>query len=421
MKAFTFIPPTLFPLAWRNIWRQPRRSLLTLSAIAFAAFLLIFMIALQIGSYDMSIHNSLRLLTGHFQVQSPGYLDKPQIRNSLQQPQLMANRLRQIPAVKAVAIRASAFALVSSADRSYGAQILGVQSSQEQKLSSIPEQISQGRYLQDQDVDKAVIGEALATNLKLSVGDEITLLGSGRDGSIAATVLIIVGIFQSGSTEIDRGLIQIPLPHFQEVFTLPKQAHYLVGEVKALQQLETLLPQLRQQLQQLNLNSANWQIYDWDTLTPGLKQLIQSDQITSAFLYVCLVLVVTFSILNTFLMAVLERTREFGMLLALGMKAHHISLMVWLESLLLTLLGLLLGLLFGGLLVLYYYYYGFSYPGMEEIGAQFGITGKIYPRLDVLTFAIGPLLVLFFTCLAGLYPALRIYKLKPLQAMNIVF
>ncbi|SEH06128.1 outer membrane-specific lipoprotein transporter subunit LolE [Candidatus Venteria ishoeyi] len=147
--------------------------------------------------------------------------------------------------------------------------------------------------------------------------------------------------------------------------------------MKALQQLETLLPQLRQQLQQLNLNSANWQIHDWDTLTPGLKQLIQSDQITSAFLYICLVLVVTFSILNTFLMAVLERTREFGMLLALGMKAHHISLMVWLESLLLTLLGLLLGLLFGGLLVLYYYYYyGFSYPGMEEIGAQFGITGK---------------------------------------------
>jgi putative ABC transport system permease protein len=402
-------------LAWRNLWRHSRRSWLTIGAIAFATLLLVFMITLQLGSYEMMINNNLQLFTGHFQVQAPGYLKKPQMRNSLNQPQQIAAQIRSINGIANIAIRAKGFALIASEQRTYGAEVVGVETANETKLSTIPSLIKTGRFLSDDNAQELIIGEVLARNLKVTVGDELTLLGSGHDGSIAAAVLPIVGIFKSGEPGLDRKLIEIPLTTFQEIFTMQDQAHIIVGIVENLDNLETIVTQIR-----TTLLTDKQVVLDWDTLVPGLMQLIKADLINSWFLYICLVLIVTFSILNTFLMAVLERTREFGVMLALGAKPFLIAKLVILESLLLTLLGLAIGMIIGITIVLYFYIHGFSYPGMEEMGAEFGMTGKITPELSLLAITLGPLVIFAFTMLASIYPALRIRLLKPVDAMKSV-
>jgi putative ABC transport system permease protein len=401
-------------LAWRNLWRHSRRSWLTIAAIAFATLLLIFMISLQLGSYDMMINNNLQVFTGHFQVQAPGYLKKPQMRNTLNQPQQLAAQIRPINGIVDIAIRAKGFALIASEQRTYGAEVVGVETAHENKLSNIPNLIKTGRFLSDDNAQELIIGEVLARNLKVTVGDELTLLGSGGDGSIAAAVLPIVGIFKSGESGLDRNLIEMPLKSFQEIFTMQNQAHIIVGIVENLENLETILTQIRTKLTDKQV------VLNWDTLVPGLMQLIEADMINSWFFYICLILIVTFSILNTFLMAVLERTREFGVMLALGAKPFLIAKLVILESLLLTLLGLAIGIIIGITIVLYFYIYGFSYPGMEELGAEFGLTGKVTPELSLLAISLGPLVILIFTMLASIYPALGIRLLKPVDAMKSV-
>jgi ABC-type antimicrobial peptide transport system permease subunit len=136
--------------------------------------------------------------------------------------------------------------------------------------------------------------------------------------------------------------------------------------------------------------------------------------------YIALIVIVTLSIMNTFLMSVLERTREFGIMLALGSSSRRIGAIVLLESVYLTLLGLGIGMLLGGGIAVYLHYTGFSFPGMEEIYAQFGLPGVIHPKLSFAGFTLGPAVIFVFTVLAALYPALRIRKLHPVEAMHAV-
>ncbi|OOZ39986.1 hypothetical protein BOW53_09430 [Solemya pervernicosa gill symbiont] len=405
----------LFRLAWRNIWRHTRRTWLTIAAIAFAATLLIFSITIQLGAYDAMIENTLRLYTGHVQLQREGYQDRPRLRTDITNATEIATRIRSETGWDSVAVRAMGFALIASEQRSFGAQVVGVESHHEVMVSTLPGLIKQGRYINAHGYE-AVIGAALARNLKVQIGGELTLLGSARDGSVAATVLEVVGIFESGSQEFDRALLQIPLATFQEVFVMPDAAHAIV--VRAPSDTETQA--YKQQLQQFVGSDERLVALDWESIIPGLRQIIQADMMEGWFIYAVLILVVTFSILNTFLMAVLERTREFGILLSLGMTPLRLGSLVMLESLLLVVVGLLLGLLLGGSIALYYDLNGFSYPGMEEIGAEFNIPGEIYPQISLLALLLGPAGILIFTLLAALYPAMRIRKLQPVEAMNAV-
>jgi len=178
-----------FRLAWRNLWRRKRRTWLTVGAMVFSNILLVFMISLQIGMYGMMINNTLRAQTGHLQVQAPGYKDDHKMRQVVPDVKRLAEELRQGLATGQAAARASAFALVSSADRSYGLQITGVEPEFEVRVSSLPGLIKEGRFLGDAMAEEIVIGRVLARNLQVEVGDELTFIGSGRDGSFAAAVV----------------------------------------------------------------------------------------------------------------------------------------------------------------------------------------------------------------------------------------
>jgi len=403
-------------MAWRNLWRHKRRTWLTATAMIFSNVLLVFMISLQFGSYDMMINNTLQSFSGHFQIQKDGYNDNPKLRLSIESIQPMATELRHTMPEARVAARAAAFALASSEQRSFGVQVIGVQPEFEPAVSTLPGLVSQGSFLDDPNAAEIVIGAVMARNLKVGIGDEITLLGSGRDGSFAAGVLTVTGIYESGLQDMDRSFAEVPLGYFQEMFAMGDHGNSIAVAVDS---LDLVAPELINAQQAIS-DRDGLLVIDWNDLHPGLKQAIQADLSSAWFMYGVLIILVAFSVLNTQLMSVLERTREFGVITALGIKPRKLASLVMLETMLMALIGLGIGVFLGWLVALYFNVVGFSYPGMEEVAARFNLPGKMYPSVTVFSMMLGPFVVFLFCLLASIYPAMRLYRLQPVDAMRAV-
>lgn len=401
--------------AWRNLWRHPRRTWLTMLGIGFGAALLVFSIGIQLGQYDMMIANSVRVYHGLLQVQKKGYLAEPRMRNSIAAIRQLGGQLRRQTGIEAIAARANGFALVSSASRTHGLMIVGVEPAQEKKVSSIPGLVREGAYLSGDSADEVVIGRSLARNMQVGVGDELTLMGTGRDGSIAAIVLPVAGIFESGSKDLDRSMLYIGIGVFQDLFSMGDHGHSLVvyhQDVAAVQALQQTIAAL--------LPEEDLVVLRWDQLQPGLREMIELDYSSGWMMYVVLVAIITFSIMNTFLMTVLERTKEFGLLLALGSRPWHIGMLVMFEAFIMTVIALVLGTLVGVAVNTYFYFNGLYFPGMEEIASQFNMPAYITPQISLGSILPGPLVILVATLMAALLPTLRLRKLEPVVAMKAV-
>ena len=401
-------------LAWRNLWRHPRRTWLTIGAMVFSNALLVFMISLQFGMYELMIDNTLQAFTGHMQVQAPGYKDDLKMRQVVPDAEQLAISMRRELGLETITVRSAAFSLLSSDDRSYGVQIFGVDPAYESKVSSIPGLVNEGRFLDDRDAQEIMIGKVLARNLKVSLGDELTLLGSGRDGSFAAAVAVVTGIFDSGVADMDRSIAEIPIGFFNDVYYMEDAAHSVVIVTPGLSFIE----EYRQKAEAFMPAGEDIVLQDWDALQPGLKQAIQADLSSAFFMYGVLVILVAFSVMNTQLMSVLERTHEFGIIMALGLTPGRLGRLVILETSLMGLAGMFLGALAGGLITLWFTYNGFSYPGMDQMAANFNLPSRFYPQATLLTLFLGPAVVFIGSILSALYPALRLHWLHPVEAMR---
>ena len=400
-------------MAWRNIWRNPRRSILTILAIVFATALLVFMLSFQFGAYDDMIDSSVRLSSGHVQIVAPGYHDRPKMRKVISDPAPLIQVASNLKNIEQVSMRSEAFVLASGEKRSRGIMVTGVEPAYEVIMSSVPNQIVEGRYLTNEDGAAGVIGTLAAQHLQISIGDECVLLGSGRDGSIAAAVVKIIGIYKSGIDEFDRSTMQIPLSEFDSIFSMEGAVHRLILTFDHLSDSHTGAAQLRGDDQTRGL-----QVMTWEELTPGLKQSIELDLISGVIMYFILVVVVAFSILNTFFMAIFERKKEFGVLMSIGMKPRRLVGLMLLESMSMTAFGLLLGTFCGIGITLLTAHYGISMGDSAEFMAQYGMPDRLYPKLTALSVAIGPLLIFLVTLLTALIPVLRIPNLHPVEALR---
>ena len=403
----------LAALAWRNLWRQPRRTLLSLASIAFAAALLVFMLSFQLGVYDQMKENVLRLFDGYAQIQAPGYADDPDLRKTILDPKHLALEARGIPGIEAAAPRVNAFAILANGEKSFGAAVVGVDPTAEQSVSSLNAAIVSGRYLLASDTNAIVLGDALARNLGVNLGGKVTLLGSAMDGSVAADVLEVVGIYHSGIHEMDRSFSEIPFARAQATFGLPNRANTLAISGRALADVNDALPQLAGLGHQQRLA-----LQDWGALEPALRDSIRLKYITTALIYGTLVVVVTFIILNTLLMSVLERTHEFGILLAIGMRPSAIGRMVWLELFSLALLGALIGIAIGGAIALWFAVHGIAIPGLEATLKQYGLPTRLFPTMSALSVLLGPTVITLAICLGGIVPYLHVRRLTAASAMR---
>lgn len=402
----------LASLAWRNIWRQPVRSILSLIGLVFTSLLLVFVLSLQFGIYETMKVGALGLLDGYGQFQPVDYDDDPDISKLLPNFQALSGAAG-VDHVSAVAPRASSFAIMANEDTSFGAAVIGVDPVAEPQVSNLSSTLIEGRYLAEGDAATIVMGEGLARNLGLSLGDNVTMLGTGNDGAVAADVLELVGIFSTGISGLDRQITQMPLARFQETFNLGDAVNVLAVRSADFNDLEKAEADLRE------LAAKNGAVYlRWDELQPEVRQMITLDLSTALPIYGVMVIVVVFILLNTLYMSVLERTREFGGLLAIGMRPTQIGAMVWLEQIFLSFLGAGIGIAIGAGITLWVGSVGLQFPGMEDVFKQMGISGRIYPDLSLLSALLGPGTIVISILILGLIPFRRILKLEPVEAMG---
>jgi putative ABC transport system permease protein len=403
----------LFALAWRNIWRQPHRTALSLISIALAAAITVFLLSLQRGAYGTMKESVLRLADGFAQMQPPGYGADPDLHKLIARPASAMAALREVPAVTATAPRAMTYAILSNGPRSYGAAVAGIDPVREREVSSFSASVVKGKYLDADDTGAAMIGAGLARNLKLGIGGKLTMLGAAEDGTVAADVLAVKGIFETGSPELDRQIVEIPLKRFQSDFALDGSVNTIAIMGRHLSAIQSALPQLRAVAQK-----RGDVIRDWTQLEPALNQIILLDISFSLLIYISMIVIVVFIILNTLLMSVLERTREFGMLMAIGMQPSRIGKMIWIELLLLAGTGASLGIALGCAATAWTARHGIPFPSAEALFSRWHMPSTLFPQLDAISALSGPMVIAGCIAIAGIVPYLRVMRLKPVAAMR---
>lgn len=402
----------LLTLAWRNLWRRPVRTWLSVLSMMFAASLLVFALSFQLGAYDTMKANALRLFDGFAQIQPSGYADDPDVGKTIGDAQTLSVRAMAIPGVTAAAPRGVTYVVLASGDESFGAAIVGVDPSAEAKVSTLHATVRQGRYLSAGDDGAVVLGDVFARNLGLKVGDNVTLLGSALDGTIAADRLTLIGAFHTGIPELDRQLAEMPLGRFKRDFGLGDRATLIALSGPSLAAVNAALPRIRALAAPDHLS-----VQDWGSLQPALRAAITLDFSIGMLLYASLVAVVAFIVVNTLLMSMLERTREFGTLLAIGMRPDLLGRMLWYEVLLLAVIGVGLGVLVGGAAALWYEIHGIAVGHLEGLLAQWGLPGRLYPAVSATSLLAGPLAIVTSVAVGGIVPYLRISGLQPRAAM----
>ena len=381
--------------------------------IGFAIFLVTVGMSFQAGTYDAWIDTATSLMSGHAQVQHPAYFDNPEMRHTLAEGDDLASRIEGIPGVVAVAPRAEAFALVSAGERSFGAMVMGVDPVRDAALSDLSVHLLAGEYLPRPD--SAFVGAALATNLGIEVGDEIVVLGSAVEGGVAALVSRVDGLFETGRTEVDRSVLQVGLAAMQSGFELGDAVHRVViktrdarGVTEMRSILEAAMP-------------PGGRLLDWNELMPELEQAIQIDRATAAMTYWLLLIVVAMSVVNAFIMTVFERTREFGMLVAIGMRPSSIIGMLSIEALCVWAMGTAIGIALCLAVVVPLSIIGISISGIEGMDAmasQLMMPDRLHPALNVEVLLESPGWLLLGTLIAALIPAYRVRRMQVVEALR---
>jgi len=403
----------LAALAWRNLWRRPQRTVLSLVSIAIVSGLLVFVLSFQDGVYATMKETTLRIFDGYAQLQPEGYAADPRLELAISHPDDLARAAEGVDGVTAAAPRVNGFAILANGPRSYAAAVVGVDPASEAKISTIASRISSGRFLRADDTNQAILGDILAKNLGVAVGGKLTMLGSARDGSVAADVLTVAGVYHSGIPDLDRSILEMPLARAQDTFGMDGAVNTIVLGGPSLGAVNRALPALQAIGQRSGVA-----VRDWQAMEPAMRDAIDLKYATSMLFYASLVVVVAFIILNTLLMSVLERTREFGMLLALGMSSGQIGAMVWIELLGLALLGSAIGVAIGAAATLWLQSVGIVMPIDAKLMAQFGMSTRLYPSLTAFSAFAGPGALLLTILVGGLVPYLRVSRLTPAIAMR---
>jgi ABC-type lipoprotein release transport system permease subunit len=303
-------------------------------------------------------------------------------------------------------------------NRTFGALLQGIDPARERVTSTLSEVITEGEFLAADDLDGALVGETLARNLGVQLGDELVFIGQGADGSMAAGKLYVRGLFKTGIAELDRNAAAAHIDTLGEAFSL----YGAVTEIAILLDQDRDRPEavgaLNAALQGAGRNHSA-EVLEWPTLMPGVEESIKMDWYSGQIIYAVLVLVVGFGIANTFLMAYLERIHEFGVLLSLGMRPRKLSFLVYAESALLTLIGVVVGVALGTPLVMWTHRTGIYFgEGTEEIMAEYGMSPLIHPILIPIIYQYSIIIVLTISLLLALYPAVKAARLKPVEALR---
>jgi putative ABC transport system permease protein len=400
-------------MAWRNIWRNRRRTLITMASIVLAIVLSVVMRSMQLGSYAKMINDVVGTYTGHIQVHKRGYWDDKSIDNTFYAPDSLIDALGSMPGVGVVVPRLESFALAAGTDRSRGSFVVGIAPEKEDRLTGLRKRLVKGEYLKADD-GGALVAEGLAGFLKLGIGDSIVLIGQGYHGVNAAGSFRIKGIVQFASPELNRSFVYLNCAAAQYLFSADKRLTSAVVEPVRSKHTDKTVEALK-----TALKAGRYEVLTWREMLPELVQQIGGDNAGGIIMLGILYLVVGFGIFGTVLMMTNERIREFGVVNALGLSLGNLSVMVWIETVLLSLLSAVTGILITLPIIFYFKFNPIRLTGeAAKAMINFGVEPVLPFLLDLRLFAVQVLIVFSITVVTTLYPLLLLRKLHPVAAMR---
>ncbi|NCO50732.1 MAG: ABC transporter permease [Deltaproteobacteria bacterium] len=404
----------LLTLALRNLWRNRRRSLLTLSAMVVSSALLILALGVFSGMFADMLASGTEQYHGHMVISARGYQEDRDLFRTFAPSDINLQTLEARPEILAAAPRLRSFGLISHRTQSEPAELLGIDPGREARVTTLSQKLQKGEPLHAEDQTGALIGSGLARKLGIDIGGELVILTQAADGSIGNDLLTVRGIFASGDRHQDNALVLVQLGWLRQLLVLPNAQHEIalrLGEpLLAAPLADTLATSL----------PAGFEVLDWGDLLPQMRDAIAAYDVSRLIMVGVLYLATGLGILNTFFMSVLERIREFGLLMSLGVRPWQIRLLVLTEALLMGLFSLLIGVSSGLLLTWYMAQVGVDLSDYISPISYAG--GTILPRLHAVfifdNFFIPALLLLLISLLAAFLPANRAAKLHPATALR---
>jgi putative ABC transport system permease protein len=401
-------------IAWRNVWRNPRRTALTVAATVFAVVLVMFSVAMGAGTHGKMIEDSVRVNSGHVQITGPGYLEKRTLEQYVVYDQALALKIERTPGVIGQAPRVVSFGLLSRGNATRGIAVLGVDPLREPSVTTLPGRVLAGRFLAPGGVREIVLGERLASVVSAQIGDEVLLYSVAYSLENAYDLFRVVGIMKLPEADLDRSLAAISLAEAQRFFVYGDRVSEVAVLVDDPDHVDEVAAALREAVA-----GRDAEVHTWRDSMPELEQIIFLDDAGLYILLAILVIVVAFGILNTILMAVLERKRELGVVLALGLRPAALFRIVYLESLMLAAVGLVMGLAIAFPLVIWLEGHpvpltGENAAAMELFGVTPEMTWKLKPKNPIGS----SLTVLGVALLAALYPAVKASRGRPADALR---
>ena len=403
----------LLKLAWRNIWRNKRRTGLTLASILFAVLLAIIIRSLQFGSYEQMIKNMVGRQIGYIQIHSNGYWNEPSLMNSFSQSDTAIANQQWPKSVLDLVPRIESFALAAHQEKSKPVYIIGIDPTKEEKLTNPQEFLIKGRFLDTSQPNEIILSEGLSSYLNCFVGDTLALIGEGYQGQSAAGLFTVVGIVKLGSPEFNRRQVYLSLPDAQYFFGAEDRITALSILISSADETTTITQSLKKNL------SSNYEVMSWQEMLPELVQSLEADNISGMITLLVLYVVVGFGIFSTLLMMLSERAYEIGVMLSIGMSRIRLTSMIIIETLLLGLLGSSLGALISIPIVWVYSLNPIQLDdSMSQMMESYGMEPIIPLSSDpsILFAQMG--IVLCMVLVVCLYPIAHIHSIKPIKAMR---
>ena len=401
----------ILKIAFRNIFRQKRRTILTSLAMIVGFTLSSVFIGWSDGAYGNIIAMFTRNRIGHIQVHREGYLNKPSLYKTISDYSAVGEAIQTIAGVEAWTPRVFGAGLGSVDEKSTTVQIFGVDVARETKATQFDKKVIEGRVLGKTPSHEAVIGKGLATTLSATLGSEIVIFSQGADGSIANDVYTIVGIVESGDDTTDRMTCYLNLEDAQELFVLEGRIHEIVLTVSKINQVPTITKAI-----EARLNDSTLDVAPWQEVAKSFYRAMQADKQGDAIGRIVIMLIVAIGVLNSVLMSVLERTREYGVLKAVGTKPTQIFRLVISEVAIIALASICVGALLGVLANYLLSIYGITLPEEFTYG---GIKFEtMYAEVNARSLIIPAITVLLSAIVVGLFPAIKAARIMPAKAMR---
>jgi putative ABC transport system permease protein len=400
-----------FLLAWRNVWRNTRRTLITLSAVAFGLASMIVFFGASDGFHAQWVENTVRLSSGHIRIQQAGYQKRPDIKKVFS-PGPIVRLLEGMSGVKGISPRLEIRSLASTAENSSGVLLIGLDPDDHSGITNLRRSIVLGAYtLAPRDI---LIGTTLGKKLGAGVGDKIVIMTQTVHASLGSQLFRVAGIFRSGSSDFDSNVVLVSLADAGAM----TEAGGRVTGIAVLARNADASAVLGQKLMAMPA-LRGFEVLDWSEQIPMLKQGIDIDNVSLYFIFAILLIVVAFGISNAVLMSVMERTREFGIMMSLGTKPGRLIAMILLETAIIAAVGVAIGIAFGiavnGLLGIH----GIDLSHWSQALEFFGTNNPvIYPETRTVIVLLSSVVVFATALASALYPAARAARLRPVEALR---